>query len=175
MTSKSCTSTAYEGCQTPFMCQHWCGKNLRWTYSLNYCTSSSFVALRVTQKSWWLPKAWSTRVAVMLLGHTHMHLHSIWRLSNTLNVFGIDKGRILIWSVASITALQHHLLPGTNSGIRCCYFVKLKHLHCPHHWLITWWSCQSISDQKLIASKVAISSFIAFHYSLAKLPLVASL
>ena len=37
-----CTSTAYEGCQTP--CMQWCGINLDWVYSLNQCTSPSFVA-----------------------------------------------------------------------------------------------------------------------------------
>ena len=44
--------------------------------------------------------------------------------------------------------LQFRIRSGTNSSIRCCYFVKLKHLHCPHQRLIIhlphpWSKCQS--------------------------------
>jgi len=38
-----------------------------------------------------------------------MHIHCIWRFSNTLHVSDIDIGSILIGSTASITALHHHL------------------------------------------------------------------
>jgi hypothetical protein len=62
----------------------------------------------VTQISRWHPKAWSAGAAGMLLGHIHMHIHCIWRLSNTLHVSDIDVGSILIGSTASITALHHH-------------------------------------------------------------------
>jgi hypothetical protein len=65
----------------------------------------------ITQISRWLPKAWSMRAAVMLLGRIHIHIHCIWRLSNTLHVSDIDMGSILIVSTASITVLHHHLLP----------------------------------------------------------------
>ena len=36
----------------------------------------------------------------------------------------------------AILELQFRIRSGTNLGIRRCYFVKLKHLHCPHHRLI---------------------------------------
>jgi hypothetical protein len=67
----------------------------------------------VTQISRWLPEALSAGAAGMLLGRIHMHIHCIWRLSNTLHVSDIDVGSILIGSTASITALHHHLLPRT--------------------------------------------------------------
>jgi hypothetical protein len=66
----------------------------------------------VTQISRWLPKALSAGAAGMLLGRIHIHIHCIWRLSNTLHVSDIDVlGSILFGSTASITALHHHLLP----------------------------------------------------------------
>jgi hypothetical protein len=87
---------------------HWCGINLDWVYSLNHCTSPSFVAQELPR---FLPKALSAGAAGILLGHIHMHIHRIWWLSNTLHVSDIDVGSILIGSTASITALHHHLLP----------------------------------------------------------------
>ena len=60
-----------------------------------------------------LPKAWSAWAAVMWWWHIHMHIHSIWRLSNTSHMLDIDVKSIWIGSTASITALHHQLLPGT--------------------------------------------------------------
>ena len=66
----------------------------------------------VTQNSRWLvAKALSAGAAGMLFGRIHMHIHSIWRLTNTLHVSGIDVGSVLIGPTALITALHHHLLP----------------------------------------------------------------
>jgi hypothetical protein len=50
----------------------------------------------------------------MWLGHIHMHIHIIWRLSKTLYVFDIDVGTMLIESTASITAHLSHLMPRRN-------------------------------------------------------------
>ena len=107
------TSTAYEG-QTPCMCltlmwdQSWLGLQPQSLHFTIICCPG------VTQISRWLvPKAWSMRSAVMLLGHIHIHIHCIWRLSNTLHVSDIDVGSVLIGSTASITALHHYLFPGS--------------------------------------------------------------
>jgi hypothetical protein len=108
-----CTSTAYEGCQTPYMCltlmwdPSWLGLQPQSLHFTIICCPG------VTQISRWLPKALSAEAAGMLLGRIHMHIHCIWRLSNTLHVSDIDVGSIMIGSIASITALHHHLLPRT--------------------------------------------------------------
>ncbi len=47
----------------------------------------------------------------MLLGRIHMHIPQHMKVVKHCCVFGIDVGRILIGSTASITVLQHHLLP----------------------------------------------------------------
>jgi hypothetical protein len=75
-------------------------------FTMSYC-------LGVTKNLSKIPKAWSTRAAVMRQGHIHMHIHSIWRLSNTLYMPDIDVRSIWIGSTASITALHHELLPGS--------------------------------------------------------------
>jgi len=75
-------------------------------FSLGYC-------LGVTQNSCSLLKAWTAWAAVMLWGHIHMHIHTIWRLSNTFYMSDIDVRWIWIGSTASIIALHHHLLPGS--------------------------------------------------------------
>jgi hypothetical protein len=104
------TSTAYEGCQTPCMCltlmwdQSWLGGHPQSLHFTIICCPG------VTQISRWLPKALSAGAAGMLLGHIHIHIHCIWRLSNTLHVSDIDVGSILIGWTSSITALHHHLL-----------------------------------------------------------------
>jgi hypothetical protein len=135
---------------------HWCGISFDWVYSLNHYTSPSFVAQEFPRYPRWLPKAWSMRAALMLLGRIHIHIHSIWRLSNTLHVSDIDVGSILIGSTASITAFHHHLLPRnypdfyvTSQSLdsRSCWNVVrmdpfvhplhmkvVKHLACVWHW-----------------------------------------
>ena len=72
-----CTSTAYKGCQTPFICM-----TLMWDeyelglqpqslhFTMSYC-------LGVAQISSKIPKAWSAWAAVAWWGHIHMHIHSI--------------------------------------------------------------------------------------------------
>jgi hypothetical protein len=106
------TSTAYKGCQTPCMCL-----TLMWDQScLGLQPQSPHFTIiccpGVTQISRWIPKALPAGAAGMLLGRIHIHIHCIWRLSNTLHVSDIDVlGSILIGSTASITALHHHLLP----------------------------------------------------------------
>jgi hypothetical protein len=106
-----CTFTAYECCQTPFMCltlmwdQSWLGLQPQSLHFTIICCPG------ITQISRWLPKALSTKADKMLLQHIQMRIHSIWRLSNTFHVSDIDMGSILIGSTASITALHHHLLP----------------------------------------------------------------
>jgi hypothetical protein len=86
-----CTSTAYEGCQTPCMCltlvwdQSWFGLQPQSLHFTIICCPG------VTQISRWLPKAWSAGAAGMLLGHIHMHIHCIWRLSNTLHTVMWDQ------------------------------------------------------------------------------------
>jgi len=69
--------------------------------------------LGVTQNSSQLPKACSTWAAVMCWGHIHMHIHTIWRLSYTLYVLGIDLRWIWIGSTVSITVFLLQLLPGS--------------------------------------------------------------
>ena len=131
--------TAYEGCQTPCMClalmweEFWLGLQPQ---SLQF---SIICCPRVTQKSRCLPKAWSTRVAVILLGQIHMHIHSIWRLSNTLNVLGIAVRRILIGSTALITALCYRRYV---DKIDSNTIVLLFPISC--HWIGTMGRCQVI-------------------------------
>jgi hypothetical protein len=94
------TSTAYEG-QTPCMCltlmwdQSWLGLQPQSLHFTIICCPE------VTHISRWLvPKALSAGAAGMLLGRIHMHIHSIWRLSNTLHVSDINVGSILIGSTS---------------------------------------------------------------------------
>jgi len=58
-------------------------------------------------------KAWSARAAVSWWGHIHMHIHSIWRFSNTFYIYGIDVRWIWFRTTASITAFHHELLAGS--------------------------------------------------------------
>ena len=107
--------------------------------------------LGITQNS---SKAWSAWAAVMWWGHIHMHIHSIWRLSNTWYVFDIDMRLIWIWSSASITAFRHHLLPGSNPefsptskslvGMSSCNVVRThpyahpQHMKVVKHFVYVW-------------------------------------
>jgi len=102
----------------------WCEMNMVWVYSLNHRISPSLIG-------WELPrflvkkiaKAWSSLVAVTVTwwGHIHMHIQSIWTLSNTpyvwhwceMNmgwVYSLNHRLSRFGSTASITAFHHHLL-----------------------------------------------------------------
>ncbi len=103
-----CTSTAYEGCQTPCMFltlmwdQSWLGLQPQ---SLHFTIICCPVVTQISR--WLVHKALSAGAAGMLLGRIHVQIHCIWRLSNTLHVSDIDMGSILIGSTASITALHY--------------------------------------------------------------------
>jgi hypothetical protein len=84
------------------VCQ-WCEINLDWVYSLHHYISPRFLAKELPRILGGLPKAWSAKA------HIHMHIHCIWRLSNTLHVFDNDVKSIWIGSTASITTLHHDL------------------------------------------------------------------
>ncbi len=77
--SSICTSTAYEGYETLYMClkmtlePSWIGLQPQ---QAQYATVSP---LRVTQNSRYLPKAWPTSLAVTQWVLIHMHIHNMWR------------------------------------------------------------------------------------------------
>ena len=113
--------------------------NVDWVNSLNHCSSPSFVAWELPTRIQGYVQAWSRSAAILLLlGHIHMLIHSIWRFSITWYVLEIDVGLMLIWSTASITALHHHLLTASispefkvtsTSWSRSAAVLVLWHIH----------------------------------------------
>ena len=75
--------------------------------------------LGVAQISIKIPTAWSAWAAITWWGHIHMHIHSIWRLSNTFCIYDIDVRWKGIGSTASITAFHHELM-----GVGCPDFKQ---------------------------------------------------
>ena len=64
------------------------------------------LSLRRIPDDWELPNARLTNAAIPWKGLIHMHIHSIWRLFNTLHVFDIDIGTHLNGSTSSTTDLH---------------------------------------------------------------------
>jgi hypothetical protein len=153
---------------------HWYGINLDWVYSLNHCISPSFVAQELPRFLGDFPKLGQWEQPKCCI---HIHIHSIWKLSNTLHVSDIDVGSILIGSTASITALHHHLLPRKYQDFlvfsqcivsRGCWNVVrthpyanpqhmkfVKHLACVWHWCginLDWvYSLNHCTSQSFVA------------------------
>jgi len=104
-----CTSTAYQGCQTPYIYIIWIWDE----YGLGLQPQSPHFTityqLRLAQICSEIPKAWSTWAAIRWCGHIHMHIHSISRLSNTFYIYNMDLRWIWVGSTASITSFHHDI------------------------------------------------------------------
>jgi hypothetical protein len=75
-----CTSTAYEGCQTPWICTAlmWDEHGLGLQHQSPHFTITYW--LGVAQISSKIPKAWSAWAAITWWGHIHLHIHIVKHL-----------------------------------------------------------------------------------------------
>ena len=66
----------------------------------------------------WLPKSWSTSVALTAWCWIHILIHSIWRLSIPTYIYGVDMGTIPCGLGASTYAQGLHFLYPSESGFQ---------------------------------------------------------
>jgi hypothetical protein len=141
-------------------------------FTISYC-------MGITQNSTKIPKAWSALSAVMWWGHIHMHIHSIWRLSNTFHMSDIDVQSIWIGSTVSITAFHHQLLHGhypefyqnskslvsissNDNVVRTHPYAHPQHMKAVKHLSYVWHRCAINLDWVYSLNHRISPSFIAW-------------
>jgi hypothetical protein len=111
-------STAYDGCPTHCICLGWIREPFHMGLEPQPLHKGFIHYQGVTRDFIWLPKFWLAGLMVMAWWWIHIPIHSIWWLSNTLYMFGVDKETIPHGFGASTTAQRLHLAPRPRSDPR---------------------------------------------------------
>jgi hypothetical protein len=127
-------STAYEGCQTPFICLEWMWEPYHEAFEPQPLHKHFIQHQAVTRDFSRLPKIRLTCLLVMAWWRIHIPIHSIWRLSNTFYMFGVDVKTIPCGFGASTTAQTLHSAPSSDS--------------------LNWWLLPTVTSVTFLFSKM---------------------
>ena len=108
------TSTAYERCQTPLTCLEGIWEPFHVGLEPEPVNNCFIWPQAVTQDFVWDSKSVPISIGMTAWWQIHIHIHSIWRLSNTFDMFGGDMRTISCGIGASTSDQGLHLVPSNN-------------------------------------------------------------